>query len=298
MTSVEATAPVSLAPPAAEPCVNCGEPIVASFCGRCGERRASERDNSLVGFGAEVVQTFASLDRSLLGSLRSLLARPGELTVEFMRGRRVNMMRPLQLFLLVNVGFFIWSTASDNRMFDTPLNVHMHDTWHKSLATRLVQARIESRHITMDAYRRTFDDAATVQAKTLIVTMVPVFALLVGLLHLDRRRYLLEHLVFALHTYAALLILVVITAYALALPSIVAAKVFGQPIAIGGKVYDNLFGLTLALTLGWYLRRAVAVVYEDGRTRSVVSAVVLFLGVGFILFGYRTLLFLTTFWAT
>jgi hypothetical protein len=283
--------------PEEEACVNCRMPLHGPYCTTCGERRASERDNSLRGFAGEVFQTVTSADRSVLGTLKLLLAHPGELTREFMRGRRIGLMRPLQLFLLVNVAFFLWSTATHNRMFDTPLVTHMHYTWHKSLATRMVSARIAARQTTLAAYARIFNDAATVQAKSLIVTMVPAFAILVGLVHIRRRRFALEHLVFALHTYAAMLILVVVTAYALVMPMLVVGRLT-HTTAMNNQLFDNLFGLTLGLILGWYLRRALIRVYDDGKVFATVAAVGLFIGVGFILFAYRTLLFLTTFWAT
>ena len=283
--------------PEEEACVNCRMPLHGPYCTTCGERRASERDNSLRGFAGEVFQTVTSADRSVLGTLKLLLAHPGELTREFMRGRRIGLMRPLQLFLLVNVAFFLWSTATHNRMFDTPLVTHMHDTWHKSLATRMVTARIAARQTTLADYSRTFNDAATVQAKTLIFTMVPAFALLVGLVHLGRRRFALEHLVFALHTYTAFLILVVAVAYAMVMPMLVVGRLMHTS-ALDNQVFDNAFGLVLGLVLGWYLRRALIRVYGDGRMFATFAAAGLFIGMGLILFGYRTLLFLTTFYST
>src|SRR4051794_22110888 len=91
-----------------EACVNCGAPLVDSFCAACGERRASERDHSLRGFAEEAFHSLFETDHSFLGTLKFLLTRPGALTVDFMRGRRIGQMRPLQLFLLVNVAFFFW----------------------------------------------------------------------------------------------------------------------------------------------------------------------------------------------
>ena len=259
-----------------EACVGCGAPVTGSYCANCGERRASERDNSLRGFVAEVFATVTSTDRSIVGTVKLLLWKPGELTAEFMRGRRAGLMRPLQLFLLVNVGFFIWSTATNNRMFDTPLGTHMNYSWHKGLARRWVRARVAERKITLTAYAKQFDEAATVQAKTLIVTMVPVFAL---------------------HTYSALLILCFLVAYALFLPMSLVDRITHTRSG-GNQVSDNLFGLVLVSSIVWYLRRSMIRVYGDGRAFATVAAIGLALAIGYILFAYRTLLFLTTFYST
>ena len=73
------------APIEQEVCVNCDAPLTGSFCIRCGERRASERDNSLRGFVEEAVHALMETDHSMLGTLWTLLAKPGALTVDYMR---------------------------------------------------------------------------------------------------------------------------------------------------------------------------------------------------------------------
>src|SRR4051812_4898151 len=163
MNGTPSATPIVMAPSSAsrvtdhEACPNCGVVVAGRFCASCGERRASERDNSLLGFLREVFEALTSADRSFISTLRTLLTKPGELTENFMRGRRVSLMRPLQLFLLVNVAFFLWSTASNNHMFDTPLATHMQNSWHQRLATRLVTARLAARKTTLTAYGAQFN---------------------------------------------------------------------------------------------------------------------------------------------
>jgi hypothetical protein len=289
----------SLTPPPAattEPCVNCGDLIPGSFCGRCGERRASLRDNSIAAFASEAIEALTSTDRSFLSTLKTLLSKPGELTAEFMRGRRIARMRPLQLFLLVNVLFFVFATVFHSTIFTTRLRDQMFNSWHESLATRLVTQRLASRHLTYKAYEVTFNEVSVVQAKTLIFVMVPAFALLVGLTH-PRRRYAIEHLVFALHAYAAFLILVPALTLLLGLPIELIDQLRHTDVA-NNQWGDRLFGLEISLTLLWYLYGSLRRAYGDGRMRAAIGALFLLVGMVLILFAYRTVLFLTVFYMT
>ena len=215
------------------------------------------------------------------------------------------MMRPLQLFLLVNVVYFLFATASNGGgMLATTLYNQLNSTWHSRMATQMVQKRLGMGKVSLGVYearlagyRKKFDAATAVQAKTLIFTMVPAFALLVGLLHAGRRRYLVEHLVFALHFYSAFLLLGVLIVLLLAIPMALVDWLMHTS-AMNSPLLDPLLGMVSAAILIWYLRRALSRTYADGPIFSAVGAVVLTVGAVLILFGYRTLLFLTTFWAT
>lgn len=99
-------APTATTPRAAERCPSCGGEIDARFCRVCGERRPSERAYSMREFAHEAFEAVTNVERSFLHTLWTLFRRPGELTAAYMRGERVRYLRPLQLFLLVNVLFF------------------------------------------------------------------------------------------------------------------------------------------------------------------------------------------------
>jgi hypothetical protein len=189
-------------------------------------------------------------------------------------------------------------------MLTTRLQTHMNNTWHKEIATSMVEKRLGKAKVSeglyedrLLSYAKKFDAETAVQAKTLILTMVPAFALLVGIIHAGRKRYVLEHLVFALHFYSAFLILVVIVAVCFLLPmGIVDAAMHTR--STNSPILDQLLGLVSAGTLFWYLQRALRRTYGDGWIFASVGAAMLAAGAVYIVFGYRTLLFLTTFWAT
>lgn len=291
MTSTE---PPNLAATAAstpEACVNCGAVIATPFCATCGERRASDRQYTLVHFGHEVLENFTQFDGSVWRTLKTLVTRPGELTIAYMRGERIRFMKPLQLFALVSIVYFIVASAFDVRTFDTPLMYQLQG--RAAQRARMVDARIAERKVSREEYTRRFDQTSTAQAKSLVIVMVPAFALLLGIVEYRKRRFAVHHLVFSVHAYTALLIAVM----AVAIVGIPAVRAI-LPAGLGrGPVEVGLSFVLFAAMFAWLLK-AIRHAYGDSGLTLVLKTTVLVAGMIEILFLYRALLFFTTLWAT
>jgi hypothetical protein len=86
-------------------CANCEAPLTGHYCANCGQEavlhHASTRE-----FLHEFIGHYVALEGKLWGSLVRLLFRPGLLTNEYMRGRRVRFVQPLRLYLSFSVLFF------------------------------------------------------------------------------------------------------------------------------------------------------------------------------------------------
>lgn len=279
---------------AGEPCVSCGRPADTPFCPHCGERRAADRPRAMSAIVEEVLETFSPFDGRIGRTAVSLVARPGELADAYVRGVRVPFVPPLRLFLAVNALYFFGAAATHASTFDTPLRTHTTWTPHRALATRLVAARLAATREPPDRFARRFDATSTTQAKSLVIVMVPAFALLLAAAQWRRRRPALQHLAVALHAYAVLLLLVLAVGLALG-PLVRAWARAGGPTTQQGV--DDVASLVLALAIGSWLAVALRRAYGDGRVAAAAKGVALVLGMGGILAGYRLLLFFTTLWA-
>lgn len=291
-----ASAVPSAAPARASSCVHCGAPLHTAFCARCGERRAADRDFSMRAFIGELVVTITGADGTLHRTVRTLFRRPGELTAAFMRGEWIRYTRPLQLFLLANVFYFLLASSSGSRVFDTPLSVHLGNTFHRGVAGRMVEARLAERGLPLETYARTFDRVATLQAKTLIIAMVPLWAVGLALVQARKRRFALEHLVFALHYFSALLVLMVATHLLVGKPLI--ALVRRPDGTVDWRAWDDWVTLVNVAVQVTYLTLAQRRAYGDGVPVAVVKAVALVAVFMITLFAYRALLFFTVYWST
>jgi hypothetical protein len=272
--------------------VSCSAGLTTPFCAQCGEQRASDRRYSLLQFGEEILEGLANFDSALLRTVTTLIARPGELTAAYMRGERTRYTKPLQLFVLVSVASFLVAVVTNIHTFDTPLSVHIAQ-WSKP--AQMVEQRVAERHATLAQYAAVFDRASTSQAKTLVIIMVPVFALLVALLEVRKQRYALQHLVFALHLYTVLLI-VMMAADLLALFPLALLLRHGARLLHTNQ--DGALSLVIVIAMFVYLVLALRRAYLDGRLAALVKALALVVGMAMILFVYRLVLFYTTFWTT
>ena len=115
------------APPvatAAEPaCANCSTPLVGDYCHGCGQRAAHPDDLSVRRFVASMVHELVDLDSRLLTTLRTLVLRPGQLTVDFLEGRRGRYLSPFKIFLIVTALYFVvaWAPSLEMQNFEQQL---------------------------------------------------------------------------------------------------------------------------------------------------------------------------------
>jgi hypothetical protein len=99
-----AAAPVT-APPLPPLCKNCGAALGGAYCSACGQEARIETPT--VGeFVREFVQDQMALEGKLLRTLKLLVTRPGELTLDYISGRRQCYIRPLRLYLALSVVYF------------------------------------------------------------------------------------------------------------------------------------------------------------------------------------------------
>ncbi len=303
------TLPLPHAPPVARApglCPSCDATVDAPrYCGSCGERRAEDQPRTVRALADEAWDVFSPVDGRIARTLWTLMRRPGALVTEYMRGARRRYVPPLRLFVVVNVVFFLYASFVGNRMYDTPLSVHVSATPYQAVARRALLRRVPPRAGEVAAtydrrigreYAARFNRASTTQAKSLVISMVPMFAAILVLVEWRRRRGLLQDAVLALHTIALFLLLSIAAPWLVRIPLAAAAALVGAPFRDG--TYDAAFGVVSLTILGVWTRAALRRVYGDGVVASTVKAVILMFGVAVVLMSYRALLFFTTLYAT
>lgn len=87
-------------------CLNCGARLSGQYCGTCGQRSVS-RLISIWQLLAEAFGDLFELDSRLWRTLRPLLIRPGQLTRDYLLGRRARYMPPFRMYLVLSVIFFV-----------------------------------------------------------------------------------------------------------------------------------------------------------------------------------------------
>jgi len=89
-----------------ENCLNCGEVLTGQHCAHCGQHAAA-RVLSLGGLLRDLFDDLVNFDSRLWRTLRPLAFRPGELTMQYLRGRRMYYTPPFRMYLILSVAFFL-----------------------------------------------------------------------------------------------------------------------------------------------------------------------------------------------
>lgn len=264
-------------------CVTCGSELAGEYCHACGERLRREPP-TLLRFIGELISEAIDTDGRIVKSLRTLVTRPGRLTVEYMQGRRKPYLGPAAVFVVMNVLFFFVQPLSNLVTFNATL--HSQTNWYpySDWAEDIVQSHLDSSQVSRDDYAVEFDAASNAYARSLVFLQVPLFALCVALLQVRKRRFFIEHLVYATHFFATILLFGVVTSlviYVLWKAGVVTSFNFEAPF--------NLFIVT-------YLTLSLREVYGDGWLAALVKGVALAALCIVVIQVYRLALFLVTFW--
>jgi hypothetical protein len=273
-------------------CASCGRSIESEYCPVCGEQAIKPDDLTLRRLLMDIFRSITDFDSRLLRSFRRLMFSPGALTAAYLEGPRKPFIAPFPLFLLANVAFFAIQSISGEKIFSSPLESHLHHQDWSALAQRLVADRLASASLSFEAYAPVFDQAVTVNAKSLVIIMTVPFALVLIAMFRGSGRPFATHCVFALHFYAFQLLL-----FCFVLSLMIVNDWFGGPDAKAAIVDVGVF-VTLLVVSALYLYSATGRVYESRGLLRAGKVLVLTFAVGVGVLGYRFLVFLFTLYTT
>jgi hypothetical protein len=205
-------------------CLNCGEPLHGTFCSACGQRVVPPRPSlrELVG---EAVAEFSGWDGKLANTLRLLIRRPGQLTIDFLDGRRARYIAPLRLYLSVSVVYFLLSAAApaavtsgklakattqNTTRIDLGAGGRFADQLSPEDREAILASASNAPRPLRPALRRLATDPAGFQkdfgelTPKLFFALLPVFAVILALFY--RGRGFVEHLYFTIHLQTFLFI--------------------------------------------------------------------------------------------
>ena len=261
-------------------CQTCGNPDIMNYCPQCGEKKFDPHELSTNHFVEQTIEVFSHFDNKFLRTLRTLIARPGKLSLDYCKGIRVVYMRPMAFFLLSNIFFFLlvlrintFSIPLYNYITFTPFT-YFHTGEH-------LAKKLKKNSITYKEYENVFNEKMKSNSKVFIVLFIPFIGILSGLVFISRKRKMGEHLVFATHFMSFVL-------YLLLTSSLVTYTLFSI-IVVGYS--DATLTLITMLLISFYSFFSIRRFYSTGLIRSIASAILIaFLFLSFTQI-YRVLLF-------
>ena len=250
------------------------------------------------------------VDAKLPRTLAALFWKPGLLTSGYMNGRIARYIPPFRLYLFASVLFFVllsflsrgsdWAERAADEMereMGTDTTAQQRDTASRSLNVgftvggkqwfdnvnvntrwRWLDERMKANlralgQLPPNLALRRITDAIIEELPKVMFLLLPVFALLLKLIYIRRRRYYVEHFVFALHLHAfafSLFVLVLVFRWNWVMPTVllvislytllamkrVYAQGYFKTIAkwfVLGTSYSILLALGVVIALVWAL---------------------------------------------
>ena len=281
-------------------CENCGSALTGRYCSSCGQRRESPV-HSLWHFTGVAAEDLTHADSRLWRTLGALLFRPGQLTREFLAGRRVRYLPPVRLYLVISLVFFLWASSSHDKLqvlqitdhggtapqavvtpfdgaFGRPLpgesaeqhaervcssGVNYDGPWRERIQPAAHRACV---HMVADQ-GRSLRETFLHNVPRAMFLFLPLLAGAMMLIYWWPRHYYVEHLLLFVHNHAFVFLLLLLAGLASALLPALAGWISG-----GATLY-----------IAWYLYRSMRVVY--GQRRALTLGKLLFLSFFYLVSG-------------
>ena len=173
-------------------CRNCGVALQGKYCYACGQKAVAPLV-TLRELTHEAVHEFAHLDDSkIVQTLKLLLFKPGELTAEFLRGRRARYVPPLRLYLVCSLLFFALAAWTRSPFITIKLTKSdVQGSAEREAAQKETVARLE--HLR---------DEMTHNTPRAMFVLMPVFGLFTWAFFRRAQPYYVPHLYYAIHFHA------------------------------------------------------------------------------------------------
>ena len=132
-------------------CANCSEPLTGNYCQDCGQSAHIHR--SLWHMLEELLHGVFHFDNKAWRTLPALLWKPGQLTRDYINGKRASYMSPFILFLFLNfIMFFAFSYLGSNLTHDKSYKSYIKNGMVTELSnTRTKITELNSKLTSLDA---------------------------------------------------------------------------------------------------------------------------------------------------
>jgi hypothetical protein len=217
-------------------CLNCEAPLSGAFCSQCGQRAVPPHP-TVREIAGDAFSELSGWDGKLAETFRTLLSRPGELTRQWIEGRRVSFILPLRLYLTASLVYFVVTAAAPDLRSEAKggranefVNVQMTDNegrparaaneLNKAISTKKALTGPERDSAMADIAKAPsflrpmmrhavdnpgdFGNQIRRAMPNVFLALVPVFALILALFY--RGRNYPEHLFFAIHLFSFIFI--------------------------------------------------------------------------------------------
>ena len=245
-------------------CATCGAQLKDKYCHRCGERFHQRDEFAISHYSREIIYQITHLDAKIFKTLLLLVTRPGQLTEEYLLGRKSKYVRPIRLYLSLSMlYFFSFSFFDKAALLDIRL-LFAFDFTGRLLPALTAKQQLSG--LSDELFFRGINQQLNSKISLLLFLAIFVYAVVFKVIFLAKNRYYVEHLIFCLHlmSFSFLRDMLFLPLF-----------LFNKPVG---------FGLAL-LTTVFYLFLSMRRVYSANIVKITVATVGLYTAFGVIFCG-------------
>lgn len=273
-------------------CKSCGHAFKGLYCNVCGEKVLEAKDRTFKSFLQNILLAITFADNKFVKTLWLVVRNPGFISKEYAEGKRVNYIRPLQLFFILNLIYFLFTPL---QLFNTSLRTQLYLRTHSKLVQSMVFSKVGRDTFQLQGYELMYNEKSTGLAKLLVIVFVVVAAVPMAIIYRKRNRFFTDHVTLAVElTTFNLAVNAILLSLFLMLTNMVMNLTH-----LGWQKYIDDLTLTIVfiLTNTYFLFAAGRTFYNQRGFMLLVKIVLGLLGLFVALEIYRLILFLITFWS-
>lgn len=290
-------------------CLNCNATVHGRYCHVCGQENTEPREK----FGHMLTHFVFDLfhfDGKFFRTMKYLLVKPGFMAQEHLRGRRMDYLHPIRLYIFTSAFFFLFFFMVSPGKVDVNIGKKLSDTAsiaqsdsesaeilkldenfssvkeYDSIQQRLprekqdgyIVRKLQQQNLILkDKYpsrkemmNKVFD-VFTHQFPKMLFVSLPLFSFLLFLLYARKKNYYyVDHVVFTLHFYSTVFILIFL---AICLNMLLDWTGFYEIHGKEGKNYlkGAIGSGYLSLLVGFYWYRSLRNFYGQSRRKTIVK---------------------------
>jgi Protein of unknown function (DUF3667) len=236
-------------------CRNCGTPAPGNYCPECGQD-TDPRPPSVGEFVNHFFGNYIAVKSTFVQTLWRLITKPGQLTIDYLAGRKRQYILPLRLYITISVivllslSLLVNMTMSSDDMVKIDAKdlqgnflafgdfasvklskggaIECKGAMPESICVR-VRERYGGSPEVVKNFMRSLPERIVKYLGYSLFALMPLFALLMKLVYFNRRMTYGEHIVFALHLHAFWLLILLATS--------ISPKPWGDFLMFGVPIY-------------------------------------------------------------
>ncbi len=253
------------------------------YCNICGEKVLLPSDRSFKAFLNSIFLALTLADSRFVKGLWLMISRPGFLSKEFAEGRKVKYIKPISVFFLLNLVYFLFPVI---QLFNASLRTQI-NSFQGRFAAQAAAAKMSKLGFTdITSFSILYDQKTAGLAKMLVIVFVVVASLPLNLIYRSKNRYFTDHVGLSMELVCLNLLI-----NALLLTLVV--NIF----RLGAYVDETVLTIIFVSTNLYFLIRSGRIFYDERGIALVLKSILM---IGFLkvaLEVYRAILFYVTLWA-